>query len=247
VIRYKNLGLSIRNEKNIKVRQPLSKILVMPETPEEKAALQIDALRAQVLEEINVKELELIDSAEGLYSATVKPNFKVLGKKHGRYLKEIQAQLEKADPQAVQRATSQGNAFTVKLKDQEIDLVAEDIEIKHSGAGDNAVIFDNDAFVALDTKITPELKRESIARDFVRGVQIQRRDKDLHVADRIKVRYKADRETTEAVEEWSEYVCREVLALQLTPDDSLTEESGKRFKAGGKPVITKLDVVKQAT
>jgi isoleucyl-tRNA synthetase len=247
VIRYKNLGLSIRNEKNIKVRQPLSKILVMPETPDEKAALETDALRAQVLEEINVKELELIDSAEGLYQATVKPNFKVLGKKHGRYLKEIQAQLEKADPQAVQKATALGNAFTVKLKDQEIELIAEDVDIRHSGTGDHAVIFDNDAFVALDTKITPELKRESIARDFVRGVQIQRRDMDLHVADRIKVRYSADKESTGAIEEWSDYVCREVLALELTPDDSLSEESGKKFKVGGKPVISKLDVAKKAT
>jgi isoleucyl-tRNA synthetase len=247
VIRYKNLGLSVRNEKNIKVRQPLSNILVVPETLEEKAALQTEALRAQVLEEINVKQLELIDSAEGLYQATVKPNFKVLGKKHGRYLKEIQAQLEKEDPKAVQKVTALGNPFTVKLKDQEIDLLAEDIEIRHSGTGDYAVIFDNEAFVALDVKITPELKRESIARDFVRGVQIQRRDMDLHVADRIKVRYSADEESTEAIQEWSDYVCREVLALELTPDDSLTEESGKKFKVGGKPVISQLAVAKKTT
>ncbi len=240
VIRYKNLGLSIRNEKNIKVRQPLRKILVMPETPEEKAALQTDALRAQVLEEINVKELELIDSAEGLYEAAVKPNFKVLGKKHGRYIKEIQARLEKADPGEVRAAVSGGGVFKVKLEDRDIALVEEDIEVRNTGTGDYAVIFDNDAFVALDTKITPELKRESIARDFVRGVQIQRRDMDLHVADRIKVSYRADRETTEAIQEWSDYVCREVLALELTPDDSLGDESGKKFKAGGRPVLSRI-------
>ena len=247
VIRYKNLGLSIRNQKNIKVRQPLSKILVMPETPEEKAALETETLRAQVLEEINVKELELIDSAEGLYQAKVKPNFKVLGKKHGRYLKEIQAHLEKADPAAVRAAVSGGGVYQVKLKEQEIALVAEDIDIQYTGTGDNAVIKDNEAFVALDTKITPELKRESIARDFVRGVQIQRRDMDLHVADRIKVRYQTDQESATAIQEWSDYVCREILALELTPDDSLTEESGKKFKVGGKSVVSNLVVAKKAT
>ncbi|MFC1654207.1 isoleucine--tRNA ligase [Myxococcota bacterium] len=247
VIRYKNLGLSIRNEKNIKVRQPLSKILVMPETPEEKAALETETLRAQVLEEINVKELELIDSAEGLYSAKVKPNFKVLGKKHGRYLKEIQALLEKADPAAVRAAVSGEGVYQVKLKDQEIDLAAEDIDIQYAGTGDNAVIKDNQAFVALNTNITPELKRESIARDFVRGVQIQRRDMDLHVADRIKVRYQTDQESAAAIQEWSDYVCREILALELTPDDSLTEESGKKFKVGGKPVVSNLVVAKKET
>ena len=130
--------------------------------------------------------------------------------------------------------------YPVKLKDQEIALIEEDIDVQHTGTGDYAVIFDNEAFVALDTNITPELKRESIARDFVRGVQIQRRDMDLHVADRIKVRYQADEESTAAIQEWSEYICREVLALELAPDDSLTEESGKKFKVGGKPVVSSI-------
>jgi isoleucyl-tRNA synthetase len=240
VIRYKNLGLSIRNKRNIKVRQPLKKILVRPETPEEKAALETETLRDQILEEINVKELELIDSAEGLFETKVRPNFKVLGKKHGRYIKAIQAHLEQADPDVVRAAVSGGGVYKAKLEDLEIALVEEDLEVQYTGIDDYAVIFDNEAFLALDTNITPELKRESIARDFVRGVQIQRRDLDLHVADRIKVRYKADPESTAAVQEWSDYVCREVLALDLVPDDSLTEVSGKRFKVGGKPVISRI-------
>jgi isoleucyl-tRNA synthetase len=241
VVRYKNLGLSIRNQENIKVRQPLAKMLVRPETDQEKTALEIESLRQQILEEINVKELEVIASEEGLVSTSIRPNAKVLGKRYGRYLKQIRTHLEKVDPKTVQAAVAAGGAFIFELAGQQITLFAEDVLIQQTGRQGWAVICEGQAFCALDTTITPALKKENIARDFVRGVQIQRRDIDLHVTDRIKVRFSTDADTAAAIQHWSDYVCREILAVELTEDPALDKEASKKLKAGSKQILTTLE------
>lgn len=246
VIRYKNLGLSLRNQENIKVRQPLSRILIKAETAKETEALSNDNLVAQILQEINVKSLEILQSEEGLVELLVRPNFKVLGKKHGKYLKEIQAQLEGLDPKEVRSGVRGGGGFTISTSSAgNIVLIEEDLLFKEIGTRGLAVISDRGAFVALDTNITPELKRESMARDFVRAVQIQRKDLDLHVADRIRLSYSTNQEMAAAIKEWADYICKETLAVELIPDATIDQKESKKTKIAGHEVLSSILVIKK--
>jgi len=238
VVRYKNLGLSLRNQANTKIRQPLSRLLVKPADAIEREALQTESLRAQLLEEINVKELELLDSTEGLVRKTVQPNFKVLGPKIGKQMKAVQAQLPAADAGAVEAAVRDGGAYRLELSDgMPVLLGAEDVEIRVTGPEGVAVIVDGEAFAGLETTISAELKREGIARDFVRVVQNERKNRDLEVTDRIRLRYKAQDEIAAAIEEWTGYIGRETLALEIGADEGLDDAAAAQAKVSGSPVL----------
>jgi isoleucyl-tRNA synthetase len=241
VVRYKNLGLRLRNQANIKIRQPLGRLLVKPATSVERAALQRDELRQQILEELNVKSIELIDSSEGLAAWTVKPNRKVLGPKHGAVLKVILDHLGTADADVVRAAVQSAGAYRLAGPEGEIELLAEDLFFELSGPEHLEVGAEGESFVALDTTITPELRREGLARDFVRAVQSLRKQRDLNVMDRIVVQFTSgDDDLQSAVAEWSTYIKRETLA-----DDVLQGaiESPEQVKVGGRPVGIAIELV----
>jgi len=233
VIRYKNLGLRLRTQESAKVRQPLGRILILPESVEERAVLDTPALRDQLLEELNVKTLEILESTTGILNAEVRPNFKSVGQKYGRFMKEIQRHLAESDPEAVQTDVRDRGAFVIHVEDAEIRLEAADLDIRHTAPENIAFAWDGKAFVALDTTVTPELRREGMARDFVRGVQDLRKSSGLEMMDRIALRYKTDPETAAAVEFWSETIRRETLADEIKSDGALEESEGSTFKAGG--------------
>ncbi len=234
VVRYKNLGLAVRNEQGLKVRQPLARLLVRPASEVEREALSTPALRDQLLEELNVKRLELVGSTEGLVRLEVRPNFKALGPKYGQRVKEIQAALAAADPLAVQEALDSCGTYRLLLGAGQVELSAAEVEVRQTPAEGLAVAFQGGAFVALDTVVTDELRREGLARDFVRGVQAERKALDLEVADRIRLRYRASDEVGAAVAEWDAYIRRETLAVELSSDPDLDGEA--QFKVGGSPV-----------
>jgi isoleucyl-tRNA synthetase len=216
------------------VRQPLGRLLVKPANEVERAALTTPGLRDQLLEELNVKALELVESTAGLVEVEVKPNFKTLGPKYGPLMKRIQAELATADPLAVQEAIARGAQFPLAVDGTEVLLGAAEVEVRQTPAAGLAVTFAQGAFVALDTTITPELRLEGVARDFVRGVQAERKALDLDVADRIRLRYRGGDEVRQAVAEWEAYIRRETLAVSLEADEAL--EGTPQFKAGGEGV-----------
>ncbi len=237
IVRYRNLGLNLRNQENIKVRQPLGRIVVKPATSDEREALEADSLRVQLMEELNVKSVECIDSLEGWIDVEVRPNFKRLGQRYGKHMKGIQAHLAEADTRVVQAAVAGENGYRFDLDGEEIVLEKSDLDLRHSGPDGFAVLLDDDAFIGLETTLTPELKREGIARDFLRGVQNERKNIGLHVADKIEIRYHADPDVQAAIEEWSDYICKEALAVAMAADASLAESTGSKLKAGGTSVL----------
>jgi isoleucyl-tRNA synthetase len=115
-------------------------------------------------------------------------------------------------------------------------LEKADLELVHSAPEGLAFVIDRSSFAALDTTVTPELEREGIARDFVRGVQNERKTLDLDVADRIRLRYWAPEPVRGAVEEWHDYISRETLAVEMSADSSVETQAERSFKAGGSPV-----------
>ncbi len=242
VVKYKNLGLGLRNQNSLKVRQPLARLLVKPSDEDERAALQDARLADQLLEELNIKELELLDTIEGLLDIEVGPNFKSLGPKYGRLMKGIQTALAAADGSEVEHAIKAGS-YTVEVDGVSVVLGADDVEIRHSAGEGLAFTLQDRAFVAIDTEITPELKQEGVARDFVRGVQSVRKEIDLNVADRLHLRFATDDETATAVQHWDAYIKKETLALEISRQETIDEETGHGFKVDGSPVRVTIEVV----
>jgi isoleucyl-tRNA synthetase len=245
VVKYKNLGLGLRNQSGLKVRQPLARIAVCPGDQAERSALSEESLRSQLLTELNIKQLELLDSTEGMLKTEVRPNFKTLGPKYGRMMKGIQSALVAVDPSSIESKLASDSSYTLEVEGSTVILTPEDLEIRHTAPEGLAFTVHEGAFVAIETTITPELKREGVARDFVRGVQNVRKEIDLNVADRIHLRFHTDNEETmTAIGEWHDYISRETLALEITDDAQLDETTARSFKVAGAPVLVAIEVVK---
>jgi isoleucyl-tRNA synthetase len=226
VIRTKNLGLSLRNAARLKIRQPLGELLVRAANDAERAVLADTHFAEQVLEECNVKALKLIEDEGELAKTIIKPNFKALGPRYGKYMKEIAAHIGSADADAL---AAGGYAFAAADGTQ-IAFEGGDLLIAHEGP-DHLVFGSADgAFAALDTRITPALEAEGIARDFNRLAQDQRKALDLDVSDRITVRFAASDRIAAALDAHTSMLCEELLAESIerveTIDEAMTGKTG---------------------
>jgi isoleucyl-tRNA synthetase len=233
VIRTKNIALALRNQANVRARQPLGRLIVRPRDAHDRAVLSDAHFCEQVLEEINVKTLELIDDESGLVTREVKPNFAVLGPRYGKHMKAIATQVAAADPAEVERAV-QGDGWRFEIGGDEIVLGRGDVEVRLRGAPHLVVLADGGAFAALDTTITPELEQEGIARDFNRQAQNQRKELDLRVGERIRVSYRGSPRVMAALEKHAEWLKQELLADDMCVADAPL--AGAELKVGGEPV-----------
>ncbi|NOZ87349.1 MAG: isoleucine--tRNA ligase [Deltaproteobacteria bacterium] len=242
VIKYKNIGLGLRNKANIKVRQPLARLLVKPESKEEEEILNIDWVREQLLEEVNVKTLEILDKIPSTIRQKVSPNFKVMGPKLGGKLRAVQKALETANPDKMEQDLKSRGSVSLSLNDNSnVELVSEDLVFESTGPEDLAFVRENEIFAALDIELSRELKQEGIARDFVRGVQNERKRLDLDVADRIHLYFDGPEEFSLAVQSFTDYISRETLALKVEPDNTLTaNENAAMMKIANMAVRIKI-------
>lgn len=231
IVKYRNLGMRIRNECGIKVRQPLSKILIKPETMTEKNALLDQDLATQLCEELNVKQIEIIENEKDLVTKEVKPNLKSIGGKWGIHTKEIQKKISNTNADLIIRHLEDKGVFELDMVDgTKVSLKQEDIEVQEKPTKGISFVRDGSSFVALDTTITEELRFEGIARDFVRGVQDYRREMALNVADRIRLKVSADQETRKALQRFLSYICKETLTVEAEFHPTITD--GKVIKVG---------------
>jgi isoleucyl-tRNA synthetase len=240
VIRLKNLGLSLRNQANLKIRQPLAKLVVRPGSPAEEAVLDREELCAVLLEELNVKVLERL-TGEPPVTTTLKPNKKALGPKLGKRMGAAVAALESLDPAAVTRAFSAGEPIHLNLDGEVLALEPGDLFLNHQGPEGLAVAIEDQTFVGLSTELTPALVREGLARDFVRQVQSLRKERELDISDRIHLRYLAGEKFQQAVAEWTEYIQAETLALALAVDAGLSDGQAKPIQIAGEKVWLDLE------
>jgi isoleucyl-tRNA synthetase len=208
-----NLGHAARAKANVKVRQPLQKIEVALPA---KATLgeQLDVIQ----EELNIKEIEFLDSVAGKVQIIVKPNAKILGPKYGGAVQNIIREAKSGNYQQLEN----GN-----YKVLEYELTPEEIEIAYQsldeGKGHTQVEASQGMVVILHTEITAELLREGYARDIVRTIQDLRKQADLNVADRIKVGLTTESpDIQSAISEFESYIKKETLAVEITPDKRAT-------------------------
>ncbi len=232
--RIVSLALAARNEANVKVRQPLPRLLVKPANTRERDILT--RMQAQLLHELNVKRLEFIEDEAALQSVTVKPQFAKLGPKYGKRVPHIQRALATADAHSIAARIAAGEAIELSVNGEQLTLAPEDLSIERKPTAGLAVVADGSRLVALDTNITPELVHEGMARDFVRHVQELRKKAAFHVADHIVIRYVADSTVEQALKGHADYIRQETLADELSVGKLLSGEETTTFKLGERTV-----------
>lgn len=204
-----SLVLSLRKKENIKVRQPLSKVTIPALNPQ----MKDDLIHVSdiILSEINVKEIEFIEADNQILVKQMKPNFKTLGKVLGPKMKAMASKINNLSSGEITKFESDG-LLEIDLEGTPFTLLPEHAEIKTQDMPGWLVASENDTTVALDIKISPDLRQEGIAREWVNRVQNLRKELQFSLTDKIIIDYSADSEIHEAVEKFSEYIKAEVLA-----------------------------------
>lgn len=218
-----SMVLGLRKKENIKVRQPLQKIMVPVLSND--FSRRIEAVRDLILSEVNVKELELLEDSTGVLVKKIKPNFKTIGKKYGKHMKSIIAMTTQWGQSEI-ALVEQNAGWKGDVEGDIVELDLEDFEIITDDIPGWLVATEGNLTVALDVTLTNDLKNEGIAREFVNRIQNLRKDSGLEVTDRINLLIKSDDKINEAINQNKNYICSETLANTL---DLVEEVSGKKL------------------
>jgi isoleucyl-tRNA synthetase len=223
-----SMVLGLRRKCNIKVRQPLSKIMIpiLDETFEAK----IEAVKNIILTEINVKSIEFLKDASGLFDKKIKPNFKLLGKKYGKYMKDISAQLA-AFTQAEIITLENTGTYSFEAQGTPINLTLEEVDISTDDIPGLLAVNSGKLTVALDTELTDALKEEGYARELVNKIQNLRKDSGLEVTDKISVQIADSVILQKPVENFKNYICSQTLTEKIEFSTTLKENEN-----GVKPI-----------
>ena len=217
-----SLVLSLRKKEMIKVRQPLQKILIPTLSEAEKA--EILAVANLIKHEVNVKEIEFIDDASGILVKQIKPNFRTLGPKYGKQMKDIAAVINGLTQQDIQAFERQGTK-EITLDGEKLTLTLDDVEITSQDIEGWLVASSSTGLVvALDATITDELRAEGIARELVNRIQNLRKDTGLEVTDRIRILLQQQDTLEKAVRANEAYIKAETLANEILFADTLQGE-----------------------
>ncbi len=210
--RVSSLVLSLRKKEMIKVRQPLQRIMIP--VLDKKQGEEILAVQDLIKSEVNVKELELIDDASGILVKQIKPNFKVLGPRFGKDMKLIVNEINKFSPEDISLIEREGK-IDIEINEKMITLAANEVEISSQDIEGWLVASSGNITVALDVKISPELKKEGVARELVNRIQNIRKDSGFEVTDTIDVTLMKDGIVEDAVNENITYIKNETLTANL--------------------------------
>jgi isoleucyl-tRNA synthetase len=207
-----SLALSLRKKVQIKVRQPLQKMIIPFKNQIERS--RIECVVSQLKGEINIKEVELLDDANAILVKDIRPNFKTLGPRFGGELKDVIQLISQLSPKQINEIEEKSR-LKVKLNEKNIILESSDVEIFFKDIEGWQVAQGGGMTVALDMKLSPELKKEGIARELVNRVQNHRKDRGLEVTDKIDIFLKNEPKLEAAVLENKTYILSETLTKNL--------------------------------
>lgn len=213
-----SLVLSLRAKEKIKVRQPLQKIMIPVDTPQQKE--EIEAVSNLIKHEVNVKEVELLEDASDILVKNIKPNFKVLGPRFGKDMKLIASEIAKFSSEDIKKIEQNGT-ITIAINGKNVTLGLEDVEITSQDIEGWLVANEGALTVALDVSITEDLRHEGIARELVNRIQNLRKDSGFEVTDRIDVLLQSDQNIVNAVQTNMAYIKAETLTDELEIKDEL--------------------------
>ena len=229
-----NMARALRAKHQLKTRQPLQRLFLITRDPEAQRILnELDAL---LLDELNIKELVITENEEDLVGLSAQANFRVLGKRLGKLMKEVADQIKMLDLENIRRMQD-GGSVTLQHTDGEVNLTLEDVLIQRSQREGLLVESSGSVTIALDTELNESLIKEGFAREFVNKVQHMRKEQDLAVMDRILIRYKSSDIVGKALNAYQDFVCNETLCEKLL----LEENRGSQWDINGEICTIELE------
>jgi len=221
------LGRGIREKERIKVRQPLTEVMV-----DGKYEAIISDLTDLIKEELNIKTVVFENKLDEYMNYSLKPNFKVAGPMLGKNIKAFGGALAQADPAATVAAIEAEGKITMDINGEAVEITAEMVDVKIDAKEGFAVAMENNVFAILDTTVTPELAAEGLARELISKVQQMRKQNDYEMMDNIKIFVEADEEVAAAIEIHKEYIMKETLAVAIEAGTDLKTSDLNGHKTG---------------
>jgi len=207
-----SMVLALRRKVNIKVRQPLLQIMIPAVDQRQRA--HIEAVKDLIMSEVNVKQLNFVDDGKGMLVKKVKCNFRTMGKKFGKLMKGIAAQMEALEQEAIADLERNGSIILM-VEGSEVTVEVADVEIISEDIPGWLVSNEGNLTVALEVELTDELVKEGMAREIINRVQNLRKESGLEITDRIKVTLAPNAQTDAAVAAFGDYIKSQVLADEL--------------------------------
>jgi isoleucyl-tRNA synthetase len=232
---------SLRKKENLRVRQPLQKMMVP--VLNDKVKSQIEAVKDLILSEVNVKELEFMTSDSGILVKKVKPNFKTLGPKFGQQMKAISQAISQLTSEDIS-TIEQEESYLLNIEGSEIQIDLSDVVITTEDIPGWVVTSMNGNTVALDISLSDNLISEGLAREVINRVQNLRKDLGFEVTDRIEITLSAEDKLANAINNNLNYICSETLAdeIRIIPYNSLEKVVETELIEG---VFTRIELLKR--
>ncbi|MCL3779766.1 isoleucine--tRNA ligase [Prolixibacteraceae bacterium JC049] len=232
--RVSSMVLGLRRKEKLKVRQPLSKIMVP--VLNEQFQTQMEAVEEIIKAEINVKEVEYLTDSAGVIKKKIKPNFKTLGPKYGKLMKQIAGAVNGMSQEDI-AAFEKAETFNITVGDENIALAMDDVEIMSEDIPGWLVANEGGVTVALDVTLTEELRNEGVAREFINRIQNIRKDSDFEVTDKVNILIAKTEEFDAALAEHADYISNQTLAASLEVVAKLDEASAHKIDIDGTEVL----------
>ncbi len=230
------LGRQVRSSHNIKIRQPLRRILVGPPDKASREALKEQAFVSQILEELNIKELEMPEDFSKYREIRIKPNFPVLGKRAGKAMPGIQKALLSLSEKEAEKIADEG-FVKVEVEGTVWELSRDDLVIEVKEKQGFAAAAEKGFTIVLDTTIDPGLEREGLARELINKIQNQRKVQGFAIGDRIEVKLMGPDIFDQVLSEWGKMIMGETLALKMEKvDEKEGEGPWKKWNVNGRTV-----------
>ncbi len=236
-----SMVLGLRKRVNIRVRQPLQKIMIP--VLDTKIRGQMENVEQLILAEVNVKELEYLEGTAGILTKKIRPNFKELGPRYGQLMKKIAAAVSAFTQDQIGQL--EANQKTVLyIDDVQVELLISDVEITSEDIPGWLVASEGAITVALDVTITDELRSEGMARELINRIQNLRKDIGLEVTDKISIKLQAFGEISESIVKNSLYICSETLADDLSIVKTIDQGDSVEVELA-EGVTTQVSITKQ--
>jgi isoleucyl-tRNA synthetase len=220
--RISSMILSLRRKVSIKVRQPLNKIMIP--VLDDTFKSRFEKVKQLVLNEVNVKTVEYISDTQGILIKKIKPDFKKLGPKYGKAVKQIAGEINKFTNDDIISLEKEGQ-YSIQSEGNNIIITLEDVEITSEDIPGWLVTNDGELTVALDINLTDELKEEGIARELVNRIQNIRKDKGFNVTDKISIALEKNNDLNNAINNFKDYICSQTLAKSIQFVDHINKNN----------------------
>ncbi len=222
------LSRAMRAKSNLKVRQPLKKIMVVVESGKRES---LRKMKDVILDEVNIKELVVLDDDSEIVNKSAKPNFKSIGPKYGKMVNPVAGAIREFGKKEIAEL-EKGGSVKISVNGEDVDILLADVEIVGTEITGRVVESAEGVTVAIDTELTDELIAEGLAREFVNRVQNMRKDAGFEVTDRILIKYNGSSKIVESVNSFSEYIANETLADKIINEDNLNGGFNQNWKIG---------------